>query len=106
MAPTSDSNLVAHARRELELVEDRCEPDEREMQHAMTEHILKMVETFAEEGHSGFSASYAIAVMSKLLRYEPLLPLTGEDDEWREASEGVFQNIRCSRVFKQAGRFG
>jgi hypothetical protein len=38
--------------------------------------------------------------------FQPLTPLTGEDWEWNEASEGVFQNKRCSHVFKQADRFG
>jgi len=37
--------------------------------------------------------------------FEPLVPLTGEDWEWTETSEGVFQNKRCSHVFKQADRF-
>ena len=53
-----------------------------EMNDAMCEHILKMVNVFAEEGHSGFSANYAINILQKLLRFEPLSPLTGEDDEW------------------------
>jgi len=70
-----------------------------EMNDAMGDHILKMVDVFAEEGHSGFSAEYAIGILQKLLRWEPLLPLTGEDDEWYE-KDGFFQNKRCSRVFK------
>ena len=75
-----------------------------EMNNAMCEHILKMVNVFAEEGHSGFSAEYAISILQKLLRFEPLSPLTGEDDEWRlcEYSEGeTYQNKRLSRVFKE-----
>ena len=70
-----------------------------EMNDAMCDHILKMVDVFAEEGHSGFSAEYAISILQKLLRWEPLSPLTGEDDEWNE-KDGFFQNKRCSRVFK------
>lgn len=70
-----------------------------EMNDAMCDHILKMVDVFAEEGHSGFSAAYAISILQKLLRWEPLSPLTGEDDEWNEEN-GSFQNKRCSRVFK------
>ena len=75
-----------------------------EMNDAMCEHILKMVNVFAEEGRSGFSAEYAISILQKLLRFEPLSPLTGEDDEWRlcEYSEGeTYQNKRLSRVFKE-----
>ena len=72
---------------------------------AMCDHILKMVDVFAEEGHSGFFAEYAISILQKLLRFEPLSPLTGEDDEWNDVSdlfedEEVYQNKRLSRVFK------
>ena len=72
-----------------------------EMNDAMCEHILKMVNVFAEEGHSGFSANYAINILQKLLRLEPLSPLTGEDDEWCEVSDNLYQNKRLSRVFKE-----
>lgn len=72
-----------------------------EMNDAMCEHILKMVNVFAEEGHSGFSAEYAISILQKLLRFEPLSPLTGEDDEWNEVGDGHYQNKRLSRVFKK-----
>ena len=76
-----------------------------EMNDAMCEHILKMVDVFAEEGHSGFSANYAINILKKLLRFEPLSPLTGEDDEWNDVSEYSgyehYQNKRLSRVFKK-----
>ena len=75
-----------------------------EMNDAMCEHILKMVNVFAEEGHSGFSAEYAISILQKLLRFEPLSPLTGGDDEWNVVGEEdgceIYQNKRLSRVFK------
>jgi hypothetical protein len=71
-----------------------------EMDDEMCEHILKIVDVFDEEGHSGFSAEYAIGILQKLLRWEPLSPLTGDDDEWRNLENGRFQNKRCSRVFK------
>lgn len=64
--------------------------------------VLKMIEQFAEEGHSGFSANMAIRAFEKLARFEPLTPLTGEDDEWSEVDGGLWQNRRCSRVFKDA----
>lgn len=95
------SNLLSHAKHELSLL-GSGEPDE--MSDAMNAHILKMVEMFADEGHSGFSASYAVGVLEKLLRFEPLKPLTGEADEWHEVGDGVFQNTRCSHVFKENGR--
>jgi hypothetical protein len=76
-----------------------------EMQEAICKHVLKLLDVFADEGHSGSSAPYAVNVFKKLAMFEPLVPLTGEDWEWTETSEGVFQNKRCGHVFKQADRF-
>jgi len=72
-----------------------------EINNAMCKHILKMVDVFDEEGHSGFSAEYAVSILQKLLRFEPLSPLTGEDNEWNEVGPDVYQNKRLSRVFKE-----
>lgn len=78
-----------------------------EMQEAICNHVLKLIEIFAEEGHSGSSAPYAIDMFKKLAMFEPLVPLTGEDWEWIDVSEyggrddgPLWQNKRCSRVFK------
>ena len=90
------SNLVEYAKHELSLLGGQDE----EMQQAMNKHILGMVELFAKEGHSGFSANYAINILNALLRFKPLKPLTGKDEEWIEHSDGMFQNKRCYSVFK------
>ena len=98
------ANLVSYAESELARIGMGADSTE-EMNKAMHDHIITMVNAFADEGHSGFSAGYALSILKKLLAYEPLTPLTGEDDEWVEVMDGVFQNKRCSRVFKQADRF-
>lgn len=67
------------------------------------EAVMKMIEVFADEGHSGMSASIAISTFERVARFEPLTPLTGEDDEWNEVGDGYFQNKRCSHVFKKNG---
>ena len=77
-----------------------------EMNALMNRNLLELVTVFGTQGHSGFSAGYARAILDKLLRFDPLGPLTGEPTEWVEVGPGVFQNNRCSRVFKQADRFG
>jgi len=91
-------SLVDFAKREL----DRAGLFDKSSDYGgmMGEAVLKMVEQFADEGHSGFSAGMAISIFSKLSRFEPLSPLTGEDDEWMEVGPGVFQNRRCAHVFK------
>lgn len=97
-------SLLNHAKNEL----DAIGMDETDsMNGEMRKHILHMVEEFSKAGHSGFSSSYAIGVLSKLLKYEPLCPLTGDDDEWVNVAEDngypLYQNKRASRVFKNNG---
>ena len=78
---------------------------EDRMQKDICKSILDLLEVFAKEGHSGSSAPYAIDLFSKLAKFEPIVPLTGEDWEWAEVSSGVFQNRRCSHVFKDLTQF-
>ena len=76
-----------------------------DMQEAICTHVLKLLEVFSAEEHSGSSAPYAVDLFKKLAMFEPVVPLTGEDWEWTEVRDGMFQNKRCSHVFKQADRF-
>ena len=70
-----------------------------EMQGMICDHVLKLLEVFDGEGHSGTSAPYAIRLFSRLASFEPLVPLTGEDWEWNDTGHN-FQNKRASHVFK------
>lgn len=76
-----------------------------EMQKLMCDQVVELLKLFSSHGHSGSSAPYAISLFEKLAKFEPIVPLTGEDWEWSEVSDGTFQNKRCSHVFKQADRF-
>jgi hypothetical protein len=80
-----------------------------DMQEAICRHIMDLLTVFADEGHSGSSAPYTINLFSKLVKFEPIAPLTGEDWEWTDVSEisGVplYQNKRMGSVFK-AGKDG
>lgn len=88
------SNLVAHARRELEIIGE--EPE-------VINGYLKVIQAFADMGHSGGSASVAIPTIGRLLRFENLTPLTDNPDDWIEVGHGVWQNRRCSRMFSEDG---
>jgi len=94
-------SLVQYAESELDRIGMINDDD---MNGMMRKHLLHMVNEFAEEGHSGFSASYALSCLKKLLNFKPLSPLTGEDDEWGDVSQmngnTLYQNKRCSSVFK------
>ena len=90
--------LMSYAESELA----RIPHDQDGMQDLMDEYILEIIKTFGEQGHSGFSADYAISVLERLLRFKPITLLTGEDDEWEDTGYGTWQNKRCSSVFKES----
>ena len=100
-------SLIDHAKHELSLIHGDAK---NSMQDAIEEHILKMLAIFSEAGHSGGSAAYTSNILERLLRFLPLAPLTGEDDEWMDVSGHnsekagtTYQNKRCFGVFKTNG---
>ena len=100
-------NTVRHAEREF--VAAGYTPLDQEQEDGpnkwIQENVLELLEVFARQGHSGFSAPYVVETFRKLALHEPLVPLSGADDEWNEIGDGVFQNNRCSHVFKNKDRF-
>lgn len=64
--------------------------------------ILDLIELFASQGHSNFTASYVANTFHRLAMFRPLTPLTGKDDEWNELGDGSFQNKRYCAVFKNS----
>lgn len=96
-------NLVKHAERELDnigMVGSNVE------EAIMRKHILKVIEEFNMTGHTKLTRHWYIDIITKLMKGEPLTPLTGEDNEWKQikTSDGiVYENIRCDHVFKKDG---
>lgn len=99
-------SLMSHTFEELNrlgMTEDATD----EYNKSMRSHIIKMMNAFCEEGHSGFSAGYAVSILSKLMRYEPLTPIAGADDEWVDVAMynadggSLYQNKRYSKLFKE-----
>ena len=97
------SNLLKHAERELKFIGYDGKDEYNNMAKAA---IMELLTTFANQGHSGFSANYIVNLFNKLAKYETLSPLTGNDDEWNDVSDmsgdrkTLFQNNRDGRVFK------
>jgi hypothetical protein len=100
------SNLVKHAHYEFAAAgwTDGNGNFNDDMQEAICKHVLKLLEVFSDEHHSGSTAPYAINLFTRLANYKPIGPLTGEDWEWNEVSERAghkcWQNKRASHVFK------
>lgn len=90
--PGNKFNLVKHAERELEIIGE--EP-------FMVEGYLNMIRLFSAMGHSGASASIFIPVLTKLLSFEALTPLTDDPGEWIHVGHGMWQNNRDSRCFAE-----
>lgn len=97
--------IVEYAKAELDLMYGGHEPD-NDYDRAGRDAVLELMEVFAKQGHSGFSAAWVTSCVQKLMRFEPLSPLTGDDAEWNDIADlngsPCWQNKRCSRVFKDA----
>lgn len=93
--------MVDYAKRELDIL---CPPDENgrkdPMQEMVDKNVMDIVTMFAEQGHSGMSASYVLGILERVMRFKPIKPLTGKDDEWEDIGGGGEQNKRCSSVFR------
>lgn len=95
------SNLVEHAKRELNFIGEDPET---------IEGYVKVIQAFADMGHSGGSASVAIPVINELLQFHNLTPLTDNPEEWffhdTETSgvkDGFWQNKRNGEAFSHDG---
>lgn len=94
-------DMIEYAKNELDIM---CPPDENgrkePMQEAIEKNIMDIVRMFADQGHSGTTASYVLGILGRVMRYKPLTPLTGADDEWNDIGGGEEQNKRCFSVFR------
>lgn len=95
------SNLVDHAKRELELIGEDPE---------FIDGYLNVIQAFADMNHSGGSAMVAIPVINELLQFKNLKPLTNNPDEWMKIDEdvwgdpnGVWQCKRNHEAFSNDG---
>ena len=74
-------------------------PESDEMQDMVKENVLELMSVFQKQGHSGFSAPYVLNIFSMLAMHKPITPLTGDDSEWNDVGNDVYQNNRCAAVF-------
>lgn len=110
-----NSKLYNYAKTELEYVLDtvKLSDDISDFitQKEINDSLLKCVESFCTFDHIGFSESYSIMMLIRLLNYMPLLPLTGSNREWQEVATSFtkdrniikkkYQNKRYFKLFKE-----
>lgn len=95
-----ESNLVKHARHELNLIGE--EPE-------VIDWYLRVIREYASFGHSGGSAWATMGVLDELLRFHPLTELTDDPEEWLHIAEemagepNLWQNKRDGRCFSNDG---
>lgn len=96
-------SYVEHAKKEFLALGyspiEECEDDPNKW---IQENVLELLQVLSNQGHSGFSINYVVDYFSKLAKFEPLSPLTGNDSEWNDVG-GTLQNNRLSSVFKDNG---
>lgn len=100
------SNLTEFAEAELAAYVRSCSGDELDKRFAesMRRDVLALIRLFASQAHSGGSAPIAVKLFTQLARFEPILPLSGEADEWMEIEAGrLYQSKRAPNVFKENG---
>ena len=98
--------LVEHARRELERA--GLFKKESDYEGMLGHAVMKMVEVFAAEGHSGMSADLTLEIFNRVARFKTLTPVTNDPAEWIIVGEEpngrtVFQNNRQSSCFSNDG---
>lgn len=107
------TNTQRYAQRELDILsKSATDPENRPIIEPFRKEILALCEKFGKSGQSGGSAPYTATALSqaikKLCLQEPICGITGINDEWIDVSENgdgtiVYQNRRCSTLFKDRG---
>jgi hypothetical protein len=93
-------SLTEHAKSELELA--GLFDKDSDYDGMIGEAVMELMEVFSKQEHSGYSAPRVSSIFKTLADYEPLRPITCDDNEWGVAvGENTFQNKRLSSVFKE-----
>lgn len=101
--------MNAWVKKEIELA---CSGDTDPYIKSIFNSAAKAYMSLSEDGHSGMSIGSTMNVLKRLVANKPLTPLTGHLEEWStdttESDEAckargykLYQNIRCSSVFKR-----
>jgi len=102
------AGLKDHAKYELERAGFFSK--ESDYEGVLGESVLELCECFAKQGHSGFSAPWALEIFNKLAQFHTLTPLTDDPNEWENVSHlaskddpPMWQNKRDSSYFSNDG---
>ncbi len=104
LPPVAPESLAHHVERELRLADyfelEGLPSQDIEFRQLIASTASRMVDVVSDlEKEDPEYVGLAFRLSERLARRLPLIPLTGEDDEWGEADEeGTRANLRCPRV--------
>ena len=93
-------SLIEYARKELEIA--GLFDKDSDYGGMLAEAVMELMEVFAGQGHSGFSAAQVRMIFHRLSDFKPLTPIIDEPDQWMDVGEGEYQHKRYGSVFKHA----
>ena len=80
-----ESTMTDWARNELQLA--GLFDKESDYEGMLGEAVMELMDKFAEQGHSGFSASLVSSIFDRLSHWKPLSELTNDPAEWMEVTD-------------------
>lgn len=99
-------NLMEWAKREVDIAISKEAPDRKNGEFdygaACYESALEILQTIANQGHSGMSIGFTMSILNKLVKYKPLTPIDDIDSVWnyshriKEIKADCYQ---CNRLF-------
>jgi hypothetical protein len=95
------SNLTEHARYEMERA--GLFDHDADYGGAHANAVMELVETFANQGHSGMSAGITLHLFHELAQFKPIGAITSDPSEWGEVTVGLWQNKRRGTSFSRDG---
>lgn len=94
------SDICKYAIRELNIA--GFNDKSNEFNTVMYNRVIEAIAVFANHGNSDYSARIETNLVNKLCKFEIISPLTFKDDEWNEIDKNIYQNNRCSHIFKMS----
>lgn len=97
------SSMYKWAEREFKLSENHHNEDGS--LDSIATDAMKLFAVVDYISDTSYSTIATVSLVLDLTKFRPITPLTGNDDEWMEVSEGIFQNRRCPHIFKNKDLF-
>lgn len=98
------ANLVEFAEIELNKLLKTCTDSETlKMQKEINDNVMNILRIFSDQNLSPESTAQIISLLRRITKWKPILPLTGDDNEWEEIDvdgDKYCKNKRCPTVFK------